>query len=201
MRLGWGLSSAADAAQQECCEPGSTLLCMGLFSRFFVQALPCTTEGTLCRVRDTRSLVPRAYGTNRSNSNTSCSRRLLSLHLSQSKSDISDFDNWICPTRVNPSWRARERRYRRRSAGLVLDDYFDLELLFQKLGIFAADRAGEPLGAQGTWKVMSRTTRRRRVRPAENAAAAASNQTVALWCPVRDVLPCVMKLAQAPESG
>jgi len=60
-------------AQQECCEPGSTLLCMGLFSRFFVQALPCTAEGTLCRVRDTRSLVPRAYGTNRSNSNTSCS--------------------------------------------------------------------------------------------------------------------------------
>src|SRR6202171_380386 len=52
---------------------GSTLLCMGLFSRFFVQALPCTAEGTLCRVRDTRSLVPRAYGTNRSNSNTSCS--------------------------------------------------------------------------------------------------------------------------------
>src|SRR3979490_895372 len=74
MRLGWGLSSPApDAAQQECCEPGSTLLCMGLFSRFFVQALPCTAEGTLCRVRDTRSLVPRAYGTNRSNSNTSCS--------------------------------------------------------------------------------------------------------------------------------
>src|SRR6267142_647310 len=73
MRLGWGLSSAPDAAQQECCEPGFTLLCMGLFSRFFVQALPCTAEGTLCRVRDTRSLVPRAYGTNRSNSNASCS--------------------------------------------------------------------------------------------------------------------------------
>src|ERR1700730_4269730 len=73
MRLGWGLSSAPDAAQQECCEPGSILLCMGLFSRFFVQALPCTAEGTLCRVRDTRSLVPRACGTNRSNSNTSCS--------------------------------------------------------------------------------------------------------------------------------
>src|SRR6202035_1279558 len=32
----------SDAAQQECCEAGSTLLCMGLFSRFFVQALPCT---------------------------------------------------------------------------------------------------------------------------------------------------------------
>src|SRR3984893_5745571 len=57
MRLGWGLSPAPDAAQQKCCEPGSTLLCMGLFSRFFVQALPCTPEGTLCRVRDTRSLV------------------------------------------------------------------------------------------------------------------------------------------------
>src|SRR5712671_5712139 len=72
MRLGWGLSSAPDAAQQECCEPGSTLLCMGLFSRFFVQALPCTAEGTLCRVRDSRSLVPRADGTNRSNANSSC---------------------------------------------------------------------------------------------------------------------------------
>src|SRR6195256_3082228 len=53
---------------------GFTLLCMGLFSRFFVQALPGTAEGTVCRVRDTRSLVPRAYGTNRSSSNTSCSR-------------------------------------------------------------------------------------------------------------------------------
>ena len=73
MRLGPFSSRGPDAAQQECCEPGSTLLCMGLFSRFFVQALPCTAEGTLCRVRDTKSLAPRAYGTNRSNSNTSCS--------------------------------------------------------------------------------------------------------------------------------
>jgi hypothetical protein len=80
MRLGWGPSfPAPDAAQQECCEPGSTLLCMGLFSRFFVRALPCTAEGTLCRVRDTRSLVPRAYGTNRSNSNTSCSSAHLEI--------------------------------------------------------------------------------------------------------------------------
>src|SRR5258707_15797040 len=82
MRLGWGHDDGAfffsrpDVAQQECCEPGFTLLCMGLFSRFFVQALPCTAEGTVCRVRDTRSLVPRAYGTNRSSSNTSCSRCL-----------------------------------------------------------------------------------------------------------------------------
>src|SRR5882724_7757117 len=80
MRLGWGHDDGAffflrpDAAQQECCEPGFTLLCMGLFSRFFVQALPCTAEGTVSQVRDTRSLVPRAYGTNRSSSNTSCSR-------------------------------------------------------------------------------------------------------------------------------
>src|SRR6266702_6362194 len=79
MRLGWGHDDGAfffsrpDAAQQECCEPGFTLLCMGLFSQFFVQALPCTAEGTVCRVRDTSSLVPRAYGTNRSSSNTSCS--------------------------------------------------------------------------------------------------------------------------------
>src|ERR1019366_755195 len=64
IRLGPFSSRAPDAAQQECCEPGSTLLCMGLFSRFFVQALPCTAEGTLCRVRDTKSLAPRAYGTN-----------------------------------------------------------------------------------------------------------------------------------------
>src|SRR6266513_18545 len=79
MRLGWGHDDGAfffsrpDTAQQECCEPGFTLLCMGLFSRFFVQALPCTAEVTGCLVRDTRSLVTRAYGTNRSSSNTSCS--------------------------------------------------------------------------------------------------------------------------------
>ena len=48
MRLSWGHDDGAfffsrpDAAQQECCEPGFTLLCMGLFSQFFVQALPCT---------------------------------------------------------------------------------------------------------------------------------------------------------------
>src|SRR5712691_8919676 len=92
MRLGWGhddgafFFSRSDAAQQECCEPGFTLLCMGLFSRFFVQALPCTAEGTVCRVRDTRSLVPRTYGTNRSSSNTSCSKyggAAIPLHLSQ----------------------------------------------------------------------------------------------------------------------
>jgi hypothetical protein len=45
-----------NAAQQEWCEPGFTLLCMGLFSRFFVQALPCTAEGALGRVGYTRSL-------------------------------------------------------------------------------------------------------------------------------------------------
>src|SRR5216683_2104174 len=87
MRLGWGHNDGAfffsrpDAAQQECCEPGFTLLCMGLFSRFFVQALPCTAEGTVCRVRDTRSLVPRAYGTNRSRSNTSCSNKIVRPNL------------------------------------------------------------------------------------------------------------------------
>ena len=68
MRLGWGhddvtfFFSRPDAAQQECCEPGFTLLCMGLFSRFFVQALPCTAEGTVCRVRDTKSLVVLSAG-------------------------------------------------------------------------------------------------------------------------------------------
>src|SRR6266568_5920413 len=45
----------------------------GVVFAIFVQALPCTAEGTVCRVRDTRSLAPRAYGTNRSSSNTSCS--------------------------------------------------------------------------------------------------------------------------------
>jgi len=55
-------SRGPDAAQRESCEPGSTLLCMGLFSRFFVQGLPSTAEGTLCRVRNTRPSVPRAYG-------------------------------------------------------------------------------------------------------------------------------------------
>jgi hypothetical protein len=56
LQLELGSLRARDAAQQECCEPGSTLLCMGLFSRFFVQALPCTAEGTLCRVRDASRL-------------------------------------------------------------------------------------------------------------------------------------------------
>src|SRR5882757_5126572 len=68
MRFGWGHDDGAfffsrpDAAQQECCEPGFTLLCMGLFSRFFVQALPCTAEGTVYRVRDTKSLVVLSAG-------------------------------------------------------------------------------------------------------------------------------------------
>jgi len=59
IRSGPFSSPAPDAAQQACCEPGSALLCMGLFSRFFVQALPCTAEGALCRVRDTRSPAER----------------------------------------------------------------------------------------------------------------------------------------------
>src|ERR1700681_2824968 len=106
MRLGWGLSSPApDAAQQECCEPGSTLLCMGLFSRFFVQALPCTAEGTLCRVRDTRSLVPRAYRTNRSNSNTSCS----SCHRAARSADPVAGDDDRCAGDVILNRRALER--------------------------------------------------------------------------------------------
>jgi hypothetical protein len=67
--VGWGDEEEFVArAIARRCAPGSTLLCMGLFSRFFVQVLPCTAEGALCRVRDTRSLAPRAYGTNRSNS-------------------------------------------------------------------------------------------------------------------------------------
>src|SRR5450631_2857841 len=57
------------------------LLCMGLFSRFLAQALPCTAEGTLCRVRATRLIVSRAYGTNRSNSSTSCYGGFLALPL------------------------------------------------------------------------------------------------------------------------
>src|SRR6266852_4171902 len=32
--------------------------------------------------------------------------------LSRSKSDISDFDNLICPTRVNPSWVGEGARFR-----------------------------------------------------------------------------------------
>jgi hypothetical protein len=36
----------------ECCEPGAILLCMGLFSRFCVQALRYTAEEALRHVRD-----------------------------------------------------------------------------------------------------------------------------------------------------
>src|SRR3982074_3398663 len=64
MRLGGAVTTELffllvppDAAQREGCGPGATHLCLGLFSRFFVQALPCTAEEALCRVRDTRSLV------------------------------------------------------------------------------------------------------------------------------------------------
>src|ERR1700675_912007 len=68
MRLGWGgdegrfFFSCPGRARHECGEPGPILLCMGLFSRFCVQALRCTAEETLRRVQDTRSLVLRAYG-------------------------------------------------------------------------------------------------------------------------------------------
>ena len=55
-------SRASNATQHECCEPGPILLCMGLFSRFCVRALRCTAEEALRCVRDTRSLVLRAYG-------------------------------------------------------------------------------------------------------------------------------------------
>src|SRR3979490_116405 len=78
MRLGWAVttdhfsSRAPNATQHECCKPGPILLCMGLFSRFCVRALRCTAhsvsktrvnalaEALRC-VRDTRSLVHRAY--------------------------------------------------------------------------------------------------------------------------------------------
>src|ERR1700676_2954815 len=45
----------------------------GVVFAIFCPSPAFTAEGALCRVRDTRSLVPRVYGTNRSNSNTSCS--------------------------------------------------------------------------------------------------------------------------------
>ncbi len=44
------------------------LLCMGLFSRFLSRPGRAPAEGTLCRGLDTRSFVPRAYETKRSNS-------------------------------------------------------------------------------------------------------------------------------------
>src|SRR6476646_9780297 len=37
-------SRAPDEAQHECCRIGHILLCMGLFSRFWVPALRCTAE-------------------------------------------------------------------------------------------------------------------------------------------------------------
>jgi hypothetical protein len=62
MRLGGAVTTEnffllpPDVAQHTCYGPGSTLLCMGLFSRFFVEDPTCTAEGTLCRIRDT--IVP-----------------------------------------------------------------------------------------------------------------------------------------------
>ena len=54
--------SCLDATQHECCEPEAVLLCMGVFSRFCVRALRCTAEESLRCIRDTRSVVLRAYG-------------------------------------------------------------------------------------------------------------------------------------------
>jgi hypothetical protein len=45
IRLGPFSSPAPDAAQQECCEPGVHSTLHGLFSRFFVQALPRPPKG------------------------------------------------------------------------------------------------------------------------------------------------------------
>ena len=42
----------AREGQHECCGPGSILLCMGLFSRFCVQALVHRRGGALHRARD-----------------------------------------------------------------------------------------------------------------------------------------------------
>jgi hypothetical protein len=50
-----------DAAQHGCCEPGSTLLCMGLFSRFFVQVLPCIGTHAPSAVRLHRSCHNPSY--------------------------------------------------------------------------------------------------------------------------------------------
>src|SRR5216683_4441213 len=130
MRLGWTFSTPApDAAQQECCEPGSTLLCMGLFSRFFVKALPCTAEGTVCRVRDTRSLAPRAYGTNRSSSNTSCSsprsQRDRDHLLDQGTTADGEYDELLAARHIGDRRPGRVGRQRdlgqHFAAGLVVD--------------------------------------------------------------------------------
>src|ERR1700726_3904041 len=82
MRSGWGVttgyfsSRTPDAAQHGTGAASGGLLyfAWGCF-RVFVQAVPYTAEGTLCRVQATRSLVPRAYQANRSNPNTSRARQ------------------------------------------------------------------------------------------------------------------------------
>src|SRR5437879_3444397 len=64
MRLGWAVmtdhfsSRAPDTAPRG----RAILLCMGLFSRFCIQALQYTAEQARRHVGGTRSLVLRAYG-------------------------------------------------------------------------------------------------------------------------------------------
>src|SRR6266576_902767 len=67
---GWPRTSVTAACAIVVPPPAAGVLRAGVHSTLhgvvfaiFVQALPCTAEGTVCRVRDTRSLVPRAYGT------------------------------------------------------------------------------------------------------------------------------------------
>src|ERR1700676_1458523 len=75
MGSGWCFFfSCPGRRQQEWREPGCSFLCMGLFSRFFVQALPCTAEGRYAGsgTRDRSCLA--LTKTSRSNSNTSCAR-------------------------------------------------------------------------------------------------------------------------------
>src|SRR6266700_1999998 len=53
---------------------GSLYFAWGCFRDFLSRPCRAPPKGRYARVRDTKSLVPRAYGTNRSSSNTSCSR-------------------------------------------------------------------------------------------------------------------------------
>ena len=75
-------SRAPGAAQPECGEPGSILLCMGLFSRFYVPALRCTAHSVSktrvnalmgrCAASGIRDRWCFALTANRFNSNPSC---------------------------------------------------------------------------------------------------------------------------------
>src|SRR6266850_7652935 len=88
MRLGWGHDDGAfffsrpdTQRSRSAASRGSLYFAWGCFRDFLSRPCRAPPKGRYAGSGDTRSLVPRAYGTNRSSSNTSCSRAFSSESL------------------------------------------------------------------------------------------------------------------------